>query len=757
MKIKTVLIAILLAAVLAGEASAVTEIPAGNYTTGYALNTNGSSYVLTGDVFFESSAFIVSVSNITFDGRGFTVIYGNNSTGSGLIKQGVNAHNNTFKNVTLVHTNSSVAGDCVSMSTCTNNTYSDLRINTTNGIGILMLTGHRSNISNCTIISSGIGVRTSAMSSVISGCNIETSAGVGISLEAGGHDSSILNSRVKANSTYGISTSGADNLTVDNSTASGTSYGGSFANMSNSVIKNSVFNREGSTGGGILLTNLGHTNNTIDNCTGYGYGVNYGVYGIGGDHNSMLNSRFYGTNGIKLTGQNNTLDNCTGEASSGYGINFITATNNTIKDCLFTSVTGIGSYFTAPPIIFNNTYINNSVISPKRTTGSRSILMVGDSITANVGASGVASYGAPALTKLSGLNSNVDWKFINVGEGGYTTGEFLPYLGEYLELYHPEYVAIMLGTNDIDHDIPEDTIISNTLALAEMCVDAGAEPIIMAVTPRNDTDVTYKNENVIKLNTNMSVVAKNAGYVWLNMYDAMDSVPNNGVYDSIVLSYYSDGLHPVASGYALLGDYVGTELDAMDHMYMVPCTVSSSDAVKIKYASSVIPQSVRIPFVITPSEGNVSVNVTQWGAAGGYKKIWTESSETHDMTTQHIMGGFPAGATVIVNRDGIQYNSIESNATGFIEWDYTGGYSEHSFEAYVGETGEMDGTTYSLAGQWTSTVGMVGAIILIALAVQVIGMLRGQKKIGDLVGSVQGIVYILILLLVGTILFSQLL
>jgi hypothetical protein len=63
----------------------------------------------------------------------------------------------------------------------------------------------------------------------------------------------------------------------------------------------------------------------------------------------------------------------------------------------------------------------------------------------------------------------------------------------------------------------------------------------------------------------------------------------------------------------------------------------------------------------------------------------------------------------------------------------------------------------SYVSQWQNTVSMVGAIIPIALVTQIIAMLRGKGKIEDIVTSIQGIVLVLALILVGTGLFDRLL
>ena len=764
--VKIVLIAVLLAVVFAGCASALTEISAGPQAT-TTLATNGETYTLAGDIFCEGTAFIVSASNITFDGMGHTITYANSSTGYGFVS-GVPAHNNNvIKNVSITHTGNLANSFSVYLTSGTNNTWSNLNISTINGKGIYLVGCPYNNVLNCAVVANSDCVTVNSESDSIIGCNITSTSLIGLSLNTGSFNSTVANSSIRG-LTKGTSITGSVNVSILNSTSvcTGTLYGLLITNTTNSVIRNSTFNTVGSAHTGLLMQTVS-TNNSIENCLVHGGillqsdmnrvtdsitdGGTYGLY-VSGKYSTILNNTCVGFNGIWLEDTyNNIVENCTGCATSGTGLNVKNATNSTIANSSFTSALGAG--FSWVPPHSDNHYTNLNFTSARQTTGQHCALMVGDSITENGGASGLASYGAPASAKLTELNSMVGWTFVNVGIGGSNTTDWILILDEYLELYHPKYVILMIGTNDIgnyaNYNIKEADVIARTFILTEKCRSAGAEPIIMAVTPRS-----AHNADVVSFNRNMSVAARNAGYVWLNSYDAIDSVPRNGEYDELVLEYYGDaGLHPNALGHSLLGAYVGTELDAMDTMYNAACVVNASDPIKIRYSAPLLPQNTKMPFAVAPSKGAINVTVTQWEISGESRKIWTESSETHDIVTSHIIGGFPADTTIYINRDGVQYDSVVSNETGFIDWVYEGGYSEHTFEAYANE---VNGVKTSLADQWATTIGMIGVIILIAFAVQMVAVLKGKGKIGDVVGNVQGVVYILILLLVGTILFSQL-
>lgn len=96
---------------------------------------------------------------------------------------------------------------------------------------------------------------------------------------------------------------------------------------------------------------------------------------------------------------------------------------------------------------------------------------------------------------------------------------------------------------------------------------------------------------------------------------------------------------------------------------------------------------------IIPASGEIDITVTQWDDK---KKVWSESSETHDIITRHIIGDFPANAEIRILRDGMDYEAVVSNKTGYIDWTYTGGYSdEYEFEAVADNMGSQISTNHA--------------------------------------------------------------
>lgn len=88
-----------------------------------------------------------------------------------------------------------------------------------------------------------------------------------------------------------------------------------------------------------------------------------------------------------------------------------------------------------------------------------------------------------------------------------------------------------------------------------------------------------------------------------------------------------------------------------------------------------------VNMTVIPSSGTVNVSVSQWNTSGNYEKKWSESASINSIATQHWIGNFPAGKLITISRDGDYYKNVQSNSTGCIEWTYTEGYGNYTFNA----------------------------------------------------------------------------
>jgi len=106
---------------------------------------------------------------------------------------------------------------------------------------------------------------------------------------------------------------------------------------------------------------------------------------------------------------------------------------------------------------------------------------------------------------------------------------------------------------------------------------------------------------------------------------------------------------------------------------------------KYRYTAATSTASVA-DFTVTPVGGfgagdyaeYLNVFITDWQTSGTYAKAWTESS-SYATTTAHIIGGLKASTYYMVTIDGSDYVSAQTDANGYLTFNYTGGYSSHTF------------------------------------------------------------------------------
>jgi len=83
---------------------------------------------------------------------------------------------------------------------------------------------------------------------------------------------------------------------------------------------------------------------------------------------------------------------------------------------------------------------------------------------------------------------------------------------------------------------------------------------------------------------------------------------------------------------------------------------------------------------IVPSTSSVNINIDTWNTSGTYYKKWTETSSSHDVTTNHTVGDLKANTYYTVNVDSAKFGTYLSNGSGQIIFTYNGGYSTKTFE-----------------------------------------------------------------------------
>ncbi len=158
--------------------------------------------------------------------------------------------------------------------------------------------------------------------------------------------------------------------------------------------------------------------------------------------------------------------------------------------------------------------------------------------------------------------------------------------------------------------------------------------------------------------------------------------------DSYVLNYN-------LSDFKIISDYVASrsaDIDSVTYNDMVIKTIPNNTAIKnnkslIIYANgstNIIQDNYEnyetINMIIVPSSDNININVSKWEISGSYNRSWIENSSNSSITTLHTIGDLPINTKTYLNIDGLRVSTLVSNSTGYVTFNYVGGYSQHLFE-----------------------------------------------------------------------------
>lgn len=535
------LLFIFLLVCLTGTASAV-DIPAG-YVSDYSLNSPGTTYVLTGNISADTNAFSVAANDIIFDGNGHTIDCG--LTGAGVGVTSNNHSNITIKNVNIIQHSSSTSSHGILTQNTANTLISNCSASSIAGSGIYV-TGSTVTVERCNTLSvKGTSLCLTVDNSSVTNCSAVSNFHYAICL-TNANNNTVSNCTGKSNASCGIDFAASNNNKVSNCAGySNTSHGLSFTTCTNNTVSISTGYTDSSTGGnGISLTNC--SKNTFINSTGSSY------------------LKF----GIKLTGNTtyNTFVNCIGES---FG-----------SDSIYQ---GIWFDFSSAVCSGTNVYTNCTSRSTLATTCNDptaiTVLNMGDSITAG-GAAGLP-YGAYSHYANITLG-NSGYVLYNAGLGGETAAAGRIRFLDEIAVFNPKYVTIMYGANDLKDMRSQQSIIDDILWMASQAKARGATPIILLSPPRRGlvTNTTY-------LDQNLSAQALAAGYDVFNVYDIIDTIPNNSQYDEYNSTNYVDSVHPNQAANKLIGDALAKYIATLSNQGNVQHSTSIISNIELLLHSSI--------------------------------------------------------------------------------------------------------------------------------------------------------------------------
>ena len=148
-----------------------------------------------------------------------------------------------------------------------------------------------------------------------------------------------------------------------------------------------------------------------------------------------------------------------------------------------------------------------------------------------------------------------DMPIVNSGKAGYKTQDILEEMDELVYQYNPTKVVILIGTNDLNNDVPEDKMLENIEKIIKDIKKnrKKAKLYVQSIYPINNSDNDKINKDTVGVRTNVTIqrvnkqikkICKQQNVTYIDMYSEL--VDNEG---NLILKYTKDGLHISELGY----------------------------------------------------------------------------------------------------------------------------------------------------------------------------------------------------------------
>lgn len=152
---------------------------------------------------------------------------------------------------------------------------------------------------------------------------------------------------------------------------------------------------------------------------------------------------------------------------------------------------------------------------------------------------------------------------VNSGISGNTTEDILDDMKKRVYNYNPSKVFLLIGTNDLIHDISVEEIVSNIEKIVNEINSnkPQTEIYVESVYPVNDNldedkvDVR-NNDDIMEINKKIKEYCDENNYTYINMYDKL--LDDDGNFSE---EFTDDGLHPNGKGYEAITEELKKYLD----------------------------------------------------------------------------------------------------------------------------------------------------------------------------------------------------
>ena len=155
--------------------------------------------------------------------------------------------------------------------------------------------------------------------------------------------------------------------------------------------------------------------------------------------------------------------------------------------------------------------------------------------------------------------------YVDKGVSGQNTTQMRTRFREDVIDLNPQVVVIMGGTNDLNHGVSEEQILSNITAMAEMADAAGIRVVLCTVTPCNDASAYLSNPNtkgahIITLNGMLESYAASKGFTWCDYWSSLVAEDGLSLGSAYVLYDY---LHPNPDAYTVMEGIIKPIIDSL--------------------------------------------------------------------------------------------------------------------------------------------------------------------------------------------------
>lgn len=128
----------------------------------------------------------------------------------------------------------------------------------------------------------------------------------------------------------------------------------------------------------------------------------------------------------------------------------------------------------------------------------------------------------------------------------------------------PSKIFLMIGINDVSHDVPADSIVRAVAKIALKIANDSPQTrlYIQSVLPVNPAfglfvKATTKGDEVIKINNGLKVLCREMDLVYIDVYSALKEEDS----DNLKPQFTNDGLHLTGKGYLKWGEVLRVHLD----------------------------------------------------------------------------------------------------------------------------------------------------------------------------------------------------